>query len=135
MRGETRFSYFPQIQMTDIWPLFLWCMGEILMKYWQHLVNIWLIYDWYSLNVSFRYDLGTVLAKVRGGTTVLNIFLIFPNFGRGGWGSSNCQVQHHFNLNLTELHLVLLLSYLATHPPPTWPKKYFKSPNFGSNFG
>ena len=60
------------------------------MRYMQHLANIWPIYEQNGPNVSVRYDLGTVLARVKGGATVIktSTFQIFPNFGRGG-GSSN----------------------------------------------
>ena len=57
-------------------------MGVIFMRYRQHLVHTLLIYDLNSPNVSVRYDLGTVFARVRGGATFSNLstFQIFPKF-------------------------------------------------------
>ena len=64
-------------------------MGLILVGYMEHLVHICPIYEHNSPHVSVLYDLGTVLARVRGGATISkqSTFQIFPNFGRGG-GSS-----------------------------------------------
>ena len=52
------------------------------------MVQAWLIYDRKCHAVSVRYDLGTVLARVKGGATIskMSTFQIFPNFGRGGGG-------------------------------------------------
>ena len=52
----------------------------------EHLVHIWPIYEYNSPNVSVGYDLGTVLARVRGGATISkkSTFQIFPNFLGGG---------------------------------------------------
>ena len=50
------FSSFSQIQIIEIWPWFLWYIGEILVWYRQHLVPLWLKRP----DVSVRYDLGTV---------------------------------------------------------------------------
>ena len=49
--------------------------------------------------MSDSYDLGTVLARVRGGETISkqSTFQIFPNFGRGGGGhrkSNFSQIQN-----------------------------------------
>ena len=84
--GGLIFSIFSQIQITEIWPWFLWYMGLILLRYMQHLVHIWPTYEWYSPHVSVWYDLDTVLARVRGGLTISkkSIFQFFPNFGQGG---------------------------------------------------
>ena len=39
------FSDFSQIQITEIWPWVLWYMGLILVRYIQHLVHIWPIFE------------------------------------------------------------------------------------------
>ena len=43
--GGLNFSYFSKIKITEIWPWFLWYMGLILVRYMQHLVHIWPIYE------------------------------------------------------------------------------------------
>ena len=39
------FSVFSQIQITEIGPWFLWYIELILVRYMQHLVHLWLIYE------------------------------------------------------------------------------------------
>ena len=81
-------SDFSQIQMTEIWPWFWWYIDEILVGYWQQLVYKWLIYDGYNHYVSVRYDLGSILARVRWGARIPKIFAlkISPIYGRRGGG-------------------------------------------------
>ena len=45
IRGGGGFSDFSQIQKTETWPWFWWYMGLILVRYMQHRVYIWPIYD------------------------------------------------------------------------------------------
>ena len=75
-------------RMTEMWPWFWWYMGEILVRYGQHLVHIWLIYDWISPNVTVRYDFSTFYARVRGGQRSQKCLHLksFPVLVRGGWG-------------------------------------------------
>ena len=67
-------------------------MGVIFVRYRQQ-VQTWLIFDRKNPDVSVRYDLGTVFARVRGGATFSNLsaFQIFPKFGPRG-GQSNINV-------------------------------------------
>ena len=66
-------------------------MGLILVRYMEHLVHIWPIYEWNSPHVSVWCDFGTVLVRVRGGATIskMSAFQNFPSFCWGGGGSSN----------------------------------------------
>jgi len=84
----------------------------------QHLVHIWLMYDWISPNVTVRYHFGTVLERVRGGVTIskwstfqnFSQYLFFPKFKifhiiLGGGGVQ--KIMDHF---LNFLALVLNIS-------------------------
>ena len=57
--GGSGYSGFSLIQMTEKWPYF-WChKGVIFMRYRQHLVHTWLIYDRNSPDVSVWYNLSS----------------------------------------------------------------------------
>ena len=105
-------------------------MGEILLvRFSQHLVPMWLIYDLNSPNLSIRYDLGTVLARVRGGATCskMSTFQIVPHFG---YVKFEVFAKLSHALTLARLSLALLPVFPATRPGRPDPADPTRQSNF-----
>ena len=90
MREEVQvFTYFPNLNdwsMALIW----WYMGEILVRYRQDLVHVWLKYDWYHPKVSVIYIFTYCFSKGHRGFNHLKLSLIsnFPQF----WSRSGLKI-------------------------------------------